>query len=295
VDTSLSGIEAVEKVKSGQKYDIIFMDHMMPKMDGIEATNIIRGMGYTKPIVALTANAVVGQAEIFLQNGIDAFIPKPIDTRQLNQILNKFIRDVQPPEVIEEARKRTREHIAQSTEAMGSPLTQSFLRDAAKTIDALESVYSNRDCYNEADVQNHVIHSHAIKSALANMGEATLSKRAAALEEWGRRSNMESIFMEIPIFLRDLRLYVEKITPKKEDTPAAESGLTDEERVKWGELRDACFAYNKKAARGLVSELNKMTLDGKRRDALDNISQHLLHSAFQEAGDAAEEAIKNFG
>jgi len=69
------------------------MDHMMPNMDGIEATKRIRELGYTKPIVALTANAVSGQAEIFLDNGFDAFISKPIDTRQLNATLNKFVRD----------------------------------------------------------------------------------------------------------------------------------------------------------------------------------------------------------
>jgi len=93
--TASSGLEAIEKVKSGNVYDIIFMDHMMPKMDGIEATQIIRDLGYAKPIVALTANAVAGQAEMFVSSGFDAFISKPIDIRQLNTVLNKFIRDKQ--------------------------------------------------------------------------------------------------------------------------------------------------------------------------------------------------------
>jgi CheY-like chemotaxis protein len=66
---------------------------MMPDMDGIEAVKIIREMGYEKPIVALTANAIVGQAEEFLTNGFDDFIAKPIDTRQLNSVLNEYIRD----------------------------------------------------------------------------------------------------------------------------------------------------------------------------------------------------------
>jgi CheY-like chemotaxis protein len=94
-DTAGSGFEAVEKIKDGKEYDIVFMEHMMPKMDGMAAVKIIRDMGYTRPIVALTANAVVGQADVFLTNGFDAFISKPIDTRQLNDLLNKFIRDKQ--------------------------------------------------------------------------------------------------------------------------------------------------------------------------------------------------------
>jgi PAS domain S-box-containing protein len=93
IDTAESGIEAVDKVKKGNVYDIIFMDHMMPQMDGIEATLAIRAMGYIHPIVALTANAVSGQANLFLENGFSDFISKPIDIRQMNIVLNKFIRD----------------------------------------------------------------------------------------------------------------------------------------------------------------------------------------------------------
>jgi CheY-like chemotaxis protein len=105
IDSADCGIDAIEKVKSGNVYDIIFMDHMMPNMDGIETTQNLREMGYIKPIVALTANAVAGQAEIFLGNGFDDFIAKPIDIRRLNVVLNKLVRDKHPPEVVEAAKK----------------------------------------------------------------------------------------------------------------------------------------------------------------------------------------------
>ena len=93
IETAGSGFEAFEIIKNGKEYDIVFMDHMMPEMDGLETTKRIRELGYRHPIIALTANAVVGQQEIFLTNGFDAFISKPIDMRQLNDSLNKFIRD----------------------------------------------------------------------------------------------------------------------------------------------------------------------------------------------------------
>jgi signal transduction histidine kinase/CheY-like chemotaxis protein len=105
IDTSSNGPEAIEKIKSGQIFDIIFMDHYMPEMDGMETTRIIRELGYKEPIIALTANALVGQVKIFLENGFDGFISKPIDTRQLNSMLNKFIRDKYPAETVEAARQ----------------------------------------------------------------------------------------------------------------------------------------------------------------------------------------------
>jgi signal transduction histidine kinase/DNA-binding response OmpR family regulator len=104
IETAGSGAEAISKIKNGTKFDIIFMDHFMPKMDGMETVKIIRELGYTRPIVALTANALVGQADMFMENGFDGFISKPIDIRQLNIMLNKLIRDRYPIETVEAAR-----------------------------------------------------------------------------------------------------------------------------------------------------------------------------------------------
>ena len=106
IDSAESGFIALDKVAKGNEYDIIFMDHMMPQMDGLETTRRLRQMGYDRPIVALTANAVVRQANLFLKNGFDDFLSKPIDIRQLNLVLNRLVRDVQPPEVIEQARRQ---------------------------------------------------------------------------------------------------------------------------------------------------------------------------------------------
>jgi CheY-like chemotaxis protein len=78
----------------------------MPEMDGMEAMKIIRGLGYVRPIVALTADAMIGRAEVFKESGFNDFIAKPIDLRQLNAVLNKFVRDCHPPEVIEAARRQ---------------------------------------------------------------------------------------------------------------------------------------------------------------------------------------------
>jgi len=93
VEIVSGGQHAIDRIKDGKTYDIIFMDHMMPEMDGIQAVHEIRKLGYTGCIVALTANAMIGQAEEFMKNGLDSFLSKPIQTIQLDAILKKFIRD----------------------------------------------------------------------------------------------------------------------------------------------------------------------------------------------------------
>ena len=97
-----NGQDSVDMIRRQIQYDLVFMDHMMPELDGIEATKLIRAMGtpYTDnlPIVALSANAVKGMEAEFLVGGMDDFLPKPIDLGMLGEILQKWL----PKELIEE-------------------------------------------------------------------------------------------------------------------------------------------------------------------------------------------------
>ena len=96
VEICASGFEAVEKIKHGKTYDVIFMDHMMPGMDGIEATKKLRDFGYTKPIIILTANAPAGSEDDYLTQGFDGFLSKPIITESLHAILIKHVQRLMP-------------------------------------------------------------------------------------------------------------------------------------------------------------------------------------------------------
>jgi len=98
IDCVTGGFEAIEAMLDERvRYNAIFMDHMMPGMDGIEATKKIReiGTGYAKniPIIALTANAIVGNEEMFLSNGFQAFISKPIEIKRLDSVIREWVRD----------------------------------------------------------------------------------------------------------------------------------------------------------------------------------------------------------
>ncbi len=94
VDTCLSGKEAIERC-SGNSYDIVFLDHMMPGFDGVETLKRIReinnGMYQERPVIALTANTISGAREMFRNEGFTEFIPKPIERAVLERVLRKVL------------------------------------------------------------------------------------------------------------------------------------------------------------------------------------------------------------
>ncbi|MCL1935971.1 MAG: response regulator [Defluviitaleaceae bacterium] len=91
IEVAYSGKEAIEKINQGKVYDIIFLDNMMPELNGIETLKIIRDNGYTNPIVSFTADVLGTDVNELLKNGFDDILIKPISTKKLNDILLKFI------------------------------------------------------------------------------------------------------------------------------------------------------------------------------------------------------------
>jgi CheY-like chemotaxis protein len=104
VETCTSGHETVEKIKQGKIYDIIFLDHMMPNMDGIETMQALRKLNYTRPIVVLTANVSDEIEKEYLDIGFDSFLAKPIMTEQMHSLLVEYVQSKHPgvPESTEE-------------------------------------------------------------------------------------------------------------------------------------------------------------------------------------------------
>jgi signal transduction histidine kinase/DNA-binding response OmpR family regulator len=291
IDTAMSGTEAIDKIRNKNNYDIIFMDHMMPGMDGIEATKIIRESGYVKPIVALTANALAGQAEMFMRNGFDDFISKPIDIRQLNSTLNKLIRDKYPAEVVEAARKQKEIISGKNSQlSVNSQLAEFFIRDAKKAAGILEAIYINK-CRRADDVSMFIINVHALKSALANVGQNDLSQKAQKLEQAGRDNDIKLIIEELPVFLNSLYAAISEFEEKelkvKKDGPG-DLLLLKEKLLK---IKAACAAYNKKAAKDLLAELKKKAWSQFVEEHLGVLAGFLLHSEFDEAAKSIEDFV----
>jgi len=296
IETATSGFEAINKIKEGKVYDIIFMDHMMPEMDGMETTRKLRVLGYTDPIVALTANAVTGQSEIFLQNGFDDFLSKPIDIRKLNSVLIKFIKSKQPREII----TTTLPTASNDSPAPNpNPVTQidlnpllmaSFIRDADKTVATISNLLENSDLTNPDDLRSMIITVHGIKSALSSLKETELSSTASRLEEAGRNKNLDLIITELPGFNDKLKLLLKNIKPEEDENTENEDPEDIIEILH--ELKKLSSEYNRRGTLNKISEVK--TCSGKTKTLIEFVKDRILHSEYEEAETAITSYIDKY-
>ena len=180
IETCNNGFDVIEKIKQGKVYDIVFMDYMMPGLNGTETMRQMRDMGYAHPIVALTANAMIGMAEEFVKEGFDGFVSKPIQTKQLDAVLTKYIKDRQSPEVIETAKSVSspKGDITgyQNDPALLAKLMADFSRSHKNTYASLCHAIETGDI-NTA----HRI-AHTVKGSAGLIGKGTLMRVASDIE-----------------------------------------------------------------------------------------------------------------
>jgi len=223
VDICSSGVRALEMIKL-KHYDLIFMDHMMPEMDGIEATTRIREMGtedvYFRnvPVIALTANAVSGTREMFLENKFNDFLPKPIDKFILDSILEKWIpREKQIVSGVKNGAGDEKKvngaskgvvikglQTEKGLELAGGSLKNYFNALAIFHKDGTKAIREIKQCLDADNFSLYVIHVHALKSALANIGCDWLSETAKLLEIAGMQGDLSYIKTNTDKFLSEL-------------------------------------------------------------------------------------------
>jgi len=279
IDTASSGIEALNIIRRGQVYDIIFMDHMMPEMDGVETAKSLREMGYTRPIIALTANTFVGQSDFFIKQGFAGFVAKPIHLPDLHLYLLKLIYAKYPVDVREAAKHEATENpVPISIDYSKSLIVEAFIRDANKTVVILDDLIA-RHPMSTTDIKSYTTYTHAMKSALANIGESKLSKDADTLETAGRTENISTIYEKTPSFLHGLRQIVERLTPKE-----VEGELVDEDRElllsKLADIRNACGIMSKKPIKTAIALLEEQQWSKETRDMIKSIKENLMHTDF---------------
>jgi len=303
IDTANSGFKAIEMIKNNPRYDIVFMDHMMPKMDGIQTTKIIRDSGYTGRIVALTANAVVGQAEMFLSNGFDDFIAKPIDSRKLDLILKLYVRDIQPPEVIEAARRQVDQRqpftrgdtITNQGKRAKSDFLKVIRNDVEKALSVLEDILPKIKYAGNDDLKLFTTTVHGMKSVLLNIDETELSAIALKLEKAGNSGNIEEIIAETPSFISSLKLVMDKHKPKAQEVA---DDISDDDKIflkeKLLEIKTACELFQKRSAKTALEELRQKTWPNAVNAQLEEISMCLLHGEFKKIAVAIENSIKMY-
>ena len=223
-----------------------------------------------------------------MQNGFDEFISKPIDIRQLNSVLNKFIRDKQPPEVIEAARRQKEEMNRRFHKRSDSLLIDSFIRDAGKAVVWLEEQLRDNGIENKENLKKFTVTVHGIKSSLWNIGESSIAGLADKLEKAARENDMDVIKSSAPGFTGELRALLDKIELKRGADSANQANLDEnieELRDKLQTLQEMCADYDRKGALDTLAKINCYSKETKA--VLDVIMEYVLHSDFEEAKSAA--------
>jgi PAS domain S-box-containing protein len=279
VDCLKSGKEAVDVIRSGKvKYDAIFMDHMMPEMDGIEAVKIIRkeiATEYAKtvPIIALTANAIIGNEEMFLSKGFQAFLPKPIDITRLDAIIREFVRDknkeveyTKEAEPERNAEKYSRN--AGAVEVSGLDFAKGLTRfgnDRDAYLKVLRSFAANipplldsvRGDVTADNIEKYTITVHGIKGASRGVGAEAIGNMAEALEHAAKAKDYEFIKKDNNEFISIVEELVEglnlMLSKKDEENPKPKKDKPDRKTL--AKLLDACLQYNMDGADAAIAEL----------------------------------------
>jgi CheY-like chemotaxis protein len=308
IQTCLSGPEAVQLV-SNNRFDIVFMDHMMPGIDGIEAASLIRSIDsaddyYRKlPIIALTANAISGQREIFLEKGIDDFLAKPIEIRKLDSILEKWL----PVEKLCKA-----EQLNGIDEAQG--------KDEKITIQGIDTEKGQRNCggnfqvyleilsdfSNEAenrlakisealaeeDIDLYTTLVHALKGAARNIGAIETGEKAA----WLERSAAKMPFSEIKnktgelgenvlALVNNIKSELEKYKAKTGEETEAIPGLRLEI------LRKALDEMDVEAINRILVTFSSLSLGSEIKAKIAEVENHILLFEYDKAIDKINEML----
>ncbi|MDR1019984.1 MAG: transporter substrate-binding domain-containing protein [Synergistaceae bacterium] len=302
VSACLSGVEAIDLV-AREPFDIVFMDHMMPGMDGIEAAAAIRAMEgeyfKTVTIVALTANAISGMREVFLQNGFNDYLAKPIDIPKLNEIMERWI----PKE--RRVKRERRPHGPVPLPSLGIEIDgldvsggiamtggtaegyvkvlENYCRDVSKRLETLSRAPDGMG------LPSFTTQVHALKSASASIGAAALSEKAAILEDAGRRGDIAAVARGLDGFREDLSRLVGQILgaldalpSKKESPPDGKAALDKTALLR---LKDALEAEDIRTADGILDELKSKPIGQESAGLLSGISDLLLLSDFKASAD----------
>jgi len=315
VDACLSGFDAIELVKQN-KYDLIFMDHMMPEMDGIETTLHIRewekGRGDAVldriPIVALTANAISGIRDMFIEKDFDDFLAKPIDVSALDEILNRWISKDKREQGVDAYQKMEYKFpgivgvdvqkgitMTGGTEEGYASVLSTFRKDA---LDRLQNLRSSSVDISLSTFTNNV---HALKSASASIGAADLSAQAAKLENAGKTDDRAYINGNIERYIENLTEVVEGIQIALDIEKAYDKGVSEDTKPA-GEveiitllfkLSEAIKSQKAENIDPILSKIDRLTLDEKTKEAYDRISDDILMAEFDNALKTIDELIND--
>lgn len=283
MDTADSGKNALARIEE-KSYDIILMDHMMPDLDGIETTHLIRRFhkDYENvPIIALTANAVSDAKEMFLKEGMNDFIAKPIEIRTLVSILKKWL----PPEKImhgpAKAITTASPSIPLEIEGLDTNTALSLLGSETLFWSVLRDYYSSipkkialiKEFEKKEDWHCYTIEVHALKSASKQIGALALADMAYVLEQAGNEQNAALIHARTDELLASYYAYHVQIRPHLHIEDSAKKHTKSETLAtahcvlaqSFSQLRTAMDNLDLDAMEAVITELSSYTLSDEQK------------------------------
>jgi len=306
IEKAISGKQAVEMI-SAKKYDLVFMDHMMPEMDGVETTRVIRRFHpeYEKlPIIALTANAVSGTKEMFIEEGMNDFIAKPIEMRTMLAKLRAWLPKEKIVKVskgmntaVKEEKKTIDIQGLDTEEAMrllgNEALYFKVLKDYYQVIEKKSSIIY--ETVKNQDWDRYTIEVHALKSASKQIGAMELSKLAARLEQAGNERDIELINASTDEMLTSYMEYKYILEPyfesDKEDKNGDEEVITEELLMQYfTDIEEALLDLDMDKVEELVEEMSGYSYE----DTSEKYFTELKDAVMEYDADKCEDTIKRW-
>ena len=322
IDTAGSGREAVE-MAARTEYDAIFIDHMMPDMDGIETLQHIRESGRSKdsPVVALTANAISGAREMYLKAGFEDYLSKPVDGEKLEKML---LLELLPDDKIMDPNETTEDETGSgadkdcdscrteqddsSTDLMANlaeiddideqaglkncgseegylSVLSVFHQTARTKADEIEELYRN------GDMENYTIKVHALKSSARIIGAGELSEFAKALEDAGKSGDTEYIQSNTEQLLdmyRGLDSHLSWLDGDGEELPEIDAAALKEA---YQTIDEIAGSMDYEMMDGLLKELHGYSLPEADRRRIADIEKLLTELDWDGILNKAREAI----
>ncbi|EOS22596.1 hypothetical protein C804_05623 [Lachnospiraceae bacterium A4] len=306
IDTASSGKTALEMVQTKQ-YHIVFMDHMMPVMDGVETTQRMRALEDTyiqnMPIIALTANAVTGAREIFKEAGMNDFVPKPIELKDICSKIRAWL----PHELIVKMSAPAQQQlqipaqmlpviegldVTEGIKNCGSlELFTNLLGDFYKLID-LKSTKIEK-CLADGMIRDYTIEVHALKNTARMIGALELSEQFYQMEQCGNAGDVDTIFRETPAIMELYRSYKPILEPYGKANEQGKKEVPKEELVKVLEqLNAAMDSFDLDGADAALAELEEYRLPEELGSYMEELRAYVADVAMEEVMNTGNKMIE---
>jgi len=319
VHCASNGKRAVEVIREEKiRYDVIFMDHMMPEMDGIETAEAIREVGTayaaSVPIVVLTANALAGNEEFFLKNGFQDFISKPIDVLKLDAVINKWIphnTELEAPQVQETGAEgsiwldspggRSAEEwmglgvdVAEGTQRYGQSaylqIIRSYVTHIPPLLDKLRSV-------SVESLSDYAVTVHGIKGASYGISAKKIGSLAEKLEKAAKGGDLSEVTRDSGAFLKEAEELISHLSGMLRKNSGGESMAKEHRpapcKLILMDLLEACSKHNTTAIDAAMSKLESFTYDFQS-DLVEWLREQLDNLEYEPVRKRLEEILQNY-